>query len=70
VRYNYSSQILRKQIFFLAALPILRWNTTGITLAGISNIAGNASNQLNYPRDAIPVYSNLLYIADYQNNRV
>jgi hypothetical protein len=50
--------------------PVLRWNTTGITIAGISGTAGNASNQLNLPCDVVLVYPNLLFVADYQNNRV
>jgi hypothetical protein len=33
-------------------------------------MADNASNQLNYPFDAILDYSNILYIADYRNYRV
>lgn len=55
---------------FVGPTPVLRWNTTGITLAGQSGVAGNGSNQLNVPRDAAWVYPNTLYIADTGNNRV
>jgi len=55
---------------FLAFVPTLRWNTTGITIAGLSNAAGNASNQLNQPTDIALMYPNLIYIADYNNHRV
>ncbi|CAF4777304.1 unnamed protein product [Rotaria sp. Silwood1] len=49
---------------------VLRWNQTGITVAGISGIAGNASNQLNGPYDATIDYQNTLYIADTYNHRI
>ncbi|CAF1437656.1 unnamed protein product [Adineta ricciae] len=52
------------------AVPILRWNTTGITVAGISRVLGNSSDQLNRPLHVILDYLNTLYIADSDNNRV
>lgn len=55
---------------FIAIVPSLRWNTSGITIAGISSVAGNASNQLNQPQDISLIYPNLLYIADYNNHRI
>ncbi len=55
---------------FPSSTPSLRLNTTGITIARVSGMADNASNQLNYPFDAILDYSNILYIADYRNYRV
>lgn len=51
-------------------MPSLRWNSIGITIAGLSNAAGNASNQFNQPKNIALVYPNLLYIADYNNHRV
>lgn len=51
-------------------MPILRWNSTGITVAGISSIPGNTSNQLNTPLDVVFDFANNLYIADYLNHRV
>ncbi len=57
--------------FYLFALSIveLRWNKTGITVAGVG-IAGNGSNQLNTPIDASLDYQNSLYIADRNNHRI
>ncbi|CAF4644933.1 unnamed protein product [Rotaria sp. Silwood1] len=51
-------------------IAVLRWNQTGITVAGISGIAGNASNQVNGPYDATIDYQNRLYIADTYNHRI
>ena len=50
--------------------PVLRWNVTGITVAGIGSSPGNASNQLNDPADVTLDYENNLYIADRKNNRI
>lgn len=51
--------------------PTLRWNSTGITVVGSSNAsAGNASNQLNRPKDLLLIDENLLYIVDCNNHRV
>ncbi|CAM4838629.1 unnamed protein product [Rotaria magnacalcarata] len=50
--------------------PSLRWNTTGITVAGVGGSPGNNSNQLNTPADVSVDFSNTLYIADYGNNRI
>ena len=50
--------------------PVLRWNSTGITVTGIVGNASNASNQLNYPADVIITYANDLYVADYLNHRI
>ncbi|CAF0975438.1 unnamed protein product [Rotaria sordida] len=49
---------------------MLRWNTTGITVAGIVGNPGNANNQLNTPFDVILDYANNLYIADRANHRI
>ncbi|CAF3632963.1 unnamed protein product [Rotaria socialis] len=50
--------------------PSLRWNTTGITAAGVGGSPGNNSSQLNTPADVSVDFSNTLYIADYGNNRI
>ena len=42
---------------------MLRWNTTGIT------VAGNSGDPLNSPLDVIVNYANTLFIVDYGNNR-
>ena len=51
-------------------IPILRWNTTGITVAGILNKAGPANNTLFNPFDVALDYANNLYVADRHNNRI
>ncbi|CAF3888102.1 unnamed protein product, partial [Rotaria sp. Silwood1] len=48
----------------------LRWNTTGITVAGIMNQRGTASNLLDWPMGLAIDSSNTLYVAEYSNNRV
>ena len=50
--------------------PILRWNSTGITVAGITGQYGNASNQLYFPFGLYLDWSNTLYIADRNNHRI
>lgn len=48
---------------------VLRWNKTGITIAGGFG-PGNGSHQLNTPRDLALYEQNTLYIADTLNNRI
>ena len=50
--------------------PVLRWNSNGITTAGISGSPGSANNQLNLPHDIVFDYANNLYIADRYNHRI
>lgn len=54
----------------LEPTPTLRWNKTGITVAGITNQPGTANNQLRIPWGLSVDWSNTLYIADTGNNRV
>ena len=56
--------------YSLGSTPTLRWKSAGITVAGLSNAAGNASNQLNQPKAIALIDQNLLYIADCNNHRV
>jgi len=55
---------------FLDNTPVLRWNSSGITVAGISGSPGSANNQLNSPFDIFLDYANNLYIADRANHRI
>ena len=48
----------------------LRWNRTGITVAGTSGVVGNASNQLYNPWGLAVTYENTLYVADRYNHRI
>ena len=55
---------------YLDTLPILRWNRTGETVAGVTGQFGNASNLLNFPWGIYVDWSNALYIGDQLNSRV
>lgn len=50
--------------------PVLRWNRTGITIAGIVGQYGNDSNKLNQPYGLDIDWSYTLYIADRYNHRI
>jgi hypothetical protein len=57
--------------FFLTdKSAVLRWNSTGLTVAGVTGQFGNASNYLNVPFGLAFDWSNTLYIADWSNHRV
>ena len=49
---------------------ILRWNSTGITVAGVTGQPGNTSDKLSTPRGIGIDWVNILYIADTDNNRI
>lgn len=51
-------------------VALLRWNSTGITVAGRADVGGNATNLLNSPHDAVTDYAGTLYITDFGNNRI
>ena len=48
----------------------LRWNITGITVAGTTDMVGNGSDQLSTPWGLALTYENTLYVADRFNHRV
>ena len=56
--------------FFVDENATVRWNRTGITVAGTPGVAGTASNQLYIPWGLALTYENTLYVADRYNNRV
>lgn len=49
---------------------MLRWNSTGLTIAGVTSQSGTAANKLNLPIGLSFDYLNSLYIADAGNNRI
>lgn len=55
---------------FLAATPVLRWNATGITVAGLVGNQGSGSNQFRTPTYVVPDWAYNLYIADMYNDRI
>lgn len=54
----------------IETIPVLRWNTIGITVAGLVGNSGNANNQFNAPLDIKLDWANNLYIADHYNHRI
>ena len=50
--------------------PILRWNKTGITVAGVTGVPGTDADKLREPNGLAFDWSYSLYIADSGNNRV
>ena len=56
--------------FFLDKNVTLRWNKTGITVAGNAGAPGNGSNQLYNPWGLALTYENTLYVVDRHNHRV
>ena len=57
-------------IYCYGKLVVLRWNTTGITIIGVSGISGNTSNLLFEPWDLAMDWSNAIYVTEIRNNRV
>jgi len=49
---------------------ILRWNSIGITVAGVTGQRGNTPDKLYNPRGIGIDWANALYIADTDNNRI
>ncbi|CAF0735427.1 unnamed protein product [Adineta steineri] len=66
---------LRRHLVYLqqqvTATFLYRWNVTGTTVAGTgSSITTAAADQLDHPFSLALDSSNILYIADQQNNRI
>lgn len=64
-------RILKTNMSIFAATSFLfRWNSTGMTVAGITGSSGTDATQLANPFGVTLDSSNTLYIADRDNNRV
>ena len=48
----------------------LRWNSTGITIAGVSNVPGTDSMHFNVSTDLALDYQGTMFIADRNNHRI
>jgi len=48
----------------------LRWNSTGLTIAGVSTVSGTDNMHLNTPQDMALDYKGTMFIADYSNHRI
>lgn len=57
-------------MYLIVAAPQLRWNPTGITVAGLVGNPGNGNNQFRTPVDIVLDLANNFYIADFDNNRI
>ena len=49
---------------------LLRWNSTGITIAGVSNVSGSDNIHLYTPVDLVLDYQNTMFIAERYNHRI
>ena len=49
---------------------VLRWNSTGITIAGVSNVSGTDRMHLDMPVDLALDYQGTMFIADRYNHRI
>ena len=49
---------------------LLRWNSDGVTVAGVNSTAGSAANLLSSPYDLVVDWSYSLFVADRANNRI
>ena len=65
-----SLAICHDQFSLTATSATLKWNSTGVTVAGVVGSTGLAANLLNYPYAVYVDSSNSFYIADRSNNRV
>jgi hypothetical protein len=56
--------------FFVATSFSVGWDTTGVTVAGITSWPGSAANQFLGPYGVALDSSNTLYVSDQLNQRV
>ncbi|CAF4907833.1 unnamed protein product [Rotaria socialis] len=57
-------------ISFHSVVTSLKWNATGITVAGVTGVSGSTPNKLNKPQGLSIDSNGTLYIADQNNCRV
>ena len=49
---------------------VLRWNSTGLTIAGVSTVSGTDNMHLNTPQDLALGYQGTMFIAELNNHRI
>ena len=49
---------------------VLRWNSTGITIAGVTSVIGTDNMHLNLPIDFALDYKSTMFIVDRSNHRI
>lgn len=57
-------------MIFLGITGLLRWNTTGITIAGDLNAISATADYLNNPIGMVFDSSDILYVTDSNNHRI
>jgi hypothetical protein len=57
-------------LYSVAATPVFRWNSTGITVAGILSGPGVANNQLSRPFDVAVDNAYSVFVVDNSNQRI
>ena len=60
----------QKKRIIANAESVLRWNSTGITIAGVTTVAGTDNMHLNTPSDLALDYKGIMFIADRNNHRI
>lgn len=55
---------------YIVSTSPLRWNQSGITIAGITGARGTNNDQLDKPFYVTVDYQNSIYVADSSNNRI
>ena len=67
---THSLKIVQGVFFFAANNFSYHWNTTGITVAGVTGNPGVSNSRLSLPISIVVDASNTLYISEFANNRV
>ena len=60
----------QKKRIIANAESVLRWNSTGITIAGVTTVPGTDNMHLSTPRDLTLDYKGTMFIADRNNHRI
>ena len=60
----------QKKRIIANAESVLRWNSTGITIAGVTTVPGTDNMHLNTPSDLALDYKGIMFIADRNNHRI
>lgn len=68
--FNNNKTVYDHCLSVLDYIPVLRWNRTGIIVAGQTGINSTNSTHLNCPWGLAIDYENTLFVVDHRNNRV
>ncbi len=70
IYFPVKDELVWEKFIVIDTTAVLRWNSSGWTVAGVTNQSGTAANQLNHPVGIKLDYMNSLYISDSFNNRI